>query len=191
MNATADSKATFKFQDSKLFVKRIRPHPDLLSAHNETLKDGGIARYNLTTVELKTFKFAPGLNSLSTDSLVLGPNPKRILFSMLKNTDFLVSVATNHFNFRHYDLDSFSLYVNGRQIPSDVLSLGMGHEKTSVMRYWTLFEGSGIHHSNAGLQITHDMYIAGYFLLLFDLTPYLSAKKVISHIWTVAKLGSN
>jgi hypothetical protein len=38
------------------------------------------------------------------------------------------------------------------------------------MGYRTLFEGSGIHHSNTGLQITHDMYIKGFFLLLFDLT---------------------
>jgi hypothetical protein len=53
----------------------------------------------------------------------------------------------------------------------------MGHEKTSVMGYRTLFEGSDIHHSNTGFQITHDMYIAGYFLLLFDLTPDLSASE--------------
>jgi hypothetical protein len=39
------------------------------------------------------------------------------------------------------------------------------------MGYRTLFEGSGIHHSNSGLQVTHDMYIAGYFMLLFYLTP--------------------
>jgi len=39
------------------------------------------------------------------------------------------------------------------------------------MGYRTLFEGSGIHHSNSGLQITHDMYINDYFMLLFDLTP--------------------
>jgi len=191
MNATGDSKTTFKFLDAKLFVKRIRPHPNLLSAHNDNLIDGAIARYNLTRVELKSFTFSPGSNSLSIDNLVLGPIPKRILFTMVKNTDFLGSMTTNPFNFRHYDLDSFALYVNGKQIPSEGLSLGMDHAKTSVMGYRTLFEGSGIHHSNAGLQITHDMYIAGCFMLLFDLTPYLSAKKVISHIWTVAILGSN
>jgi len=64
MNATADSKTNFKFLDTKLFVKRIRPQPDLLSDHNTTLKDGGIARHNLTRVELKTFTFAPGSNSV-------------------------------------------------------------------------------------------------------------------------------
>jgi len=45
------------------------------------------------------------------------------------------------------------------------------------MAYNTLFEGSGIHHSNSGLQITHDMYINGYFMLLFDLTPDLAASE--------------
>jgi hypothetical protein len=114
MIVTADSKTTFKFLDAKLFVKRIRPHPDIVSAHNETLKTGDLARYNLTRVELKTFTFAPALKSLSIDNLVLGPIPKRILFTMIKNTDILGSMATNPFNVRHYDLDSFALYVNGK-----------------------------------------------------------------------------
>jgi hypothetical protein len=95
--------------------------------------------------------------------------PKGPLFTMVKNTDFLGSVDSNPFHFTHYDMNYFSLYVNGKQIPSGGLHLNMGHEKTSVMGYRTLFEASGIHHSNAGLQITHT-YIAGYFMLLFDLT---------------------
>jgi len=45
----------------------------------------------------------------------------------------------------------------------------MDLEKTSVISYRTLFEASGIHHSKTGLQITHDVYINGYFMLLFDL----------------------
>ena len=61
--------------------------------------------------------------------------------------------------------------MNGRRVPSEGLSLDMDHEKTSVMGYRTLFEGPGIHHSNTGLQITHDMYLNGYFMLLFDLPP--------------------
>ena len=46
-----------------------------------------------------------------------------------------------------------------------------GREKTSVMAYRTLFIGSGIRHSNSGHDITHDMYVNGYFMLLYDLTP--------------------
>jgi len=45
------------------------------------------------------------------------------------------------------------------------------------MGYRTLFGGSGIHHSNSGHQITHDIYISGYFMLLFDLTPDRATSK--------------
>jgi hypothetical protein len=96
---------------------------------------------------------------------------------MVKNADFLGSVDKNPFHSRQYDMNYFALYVSGKQIPSGGLHLNMGHEKTSVMGYRTLFEASGIHHSNAGLQITHDMYIAGYFMLLFDLTPDKAASE--------------
>ena len=46
----------------------------------------------------------------------------------------------------------------------------MDHGNTFDMVYRTLFEGSGIHHSNTCLPITH-MYIIGFFTFLFDLTP--------------------
>ena len=49
------------------------------------------------------------------------------------------------------------------------------------MAYRTLFEGSGIHHSNSELQITPEMYIKGYFILLFDLTPDRAASGHTSH----------
>jgi len=34
----------------------------------------------------------------------------------------------------------------------------MSHEKTSVKGYAELFEGTGIHHSNSGLQISQNVY---------------------------------
>jgi hypothetical protein len=86
-------------------------------------------------------------------------------------------MKTNSNHFCHYDLNYFALYVNGKQIPSGGLTMDMSHEKTSVMEYTSLFVGSGIHHSNWGLQFTHDMYINGYFMLLFDLTPDVVASE--------------
>ena len=78
---------------------------------------------------------------------------------------------SNPYKFQHYDISDFSLFVNDKQFPNEGLTLGMDHGKTSVMSYRTLFEASGIYLSNTGLQITHDMYINGYFMLLFGLTP--------------------
>ena len=44
-------------------------------------------------------------------------------------------------------------------------------KKGAVMAYRTLFEGSSNHHPNTGLQISHALFINGYFMLLFVLTP--------------------
>ena len=87
------------------------------------------------------------------------PLPKRLLFTMMKNADFNGSVDTNSYKFKHYDISEISLNVNGKRVPSEGLTLNMDHEKTSVIGSRTLFEVSGIHHSNTGLQITQDMYI--------------------------------
>jgi len=72
MNAHDDTKtkATFKFLDAELIVRRIRPSPKFSVAHNEALSKGCIARYNLTRVELKTFTFAGGPQPISINNAV-------------------------------------------------------------------------------------------------------------------------
>ena len=85
--------------------------------------------------------------------------------------EFLGSLDANPFRFPHLDIDYFTLNVNGKQIPSGGMHLNTDHEKTSFVAHGTLFEASGIHHVNVGLQITHYIYVTGYFKLLFDLTP--------------------
>jgi hypothetical protein len=78
---------------------------------------------------------------------------------MIDNKDFLGTINTNPYKFQHFGLRTFNMIVNGRQIPSEILTIDPSHEKSTTMAYKTLFEGIGIHHSNAGLQINHDMYI--------------------------------
>jgi hypothetical protein len=90
MNRNGDTKTAFKFLDAQLLVRRVRPNPAILVAHTSTLSSGGLARYNLTRVELKTCKFSAGSKSLSIDHVVLGPTPKRLLFTMVKNADLSV-----------------------------------------------------------------------------------------------------
>ena len=94
---TADSKFNFKFLDAKLYAKHIEPA--VLSAHHSTLSKGVIARYNMTRFEHKSYTFSYGSNCLSIDNAILGPIPKRLLFTMVKNMDFLVSLDTNPYKF--------------------------------------------------------------------------------------------
>ena len=189
-NTDTKVKAAFKFLGAELIVRRIRPSPKISIAHNEAPSKGFLARYNLTRVELKTFTFAGGPEALSINNAVLRVLPKSLIFTMVKNTSFLGSRDTNTYNLRHYDQTNFNMYVEGKQIPSESLSLNMGHEKTSVRGYATLFEDTGIHHSNSGLQITHDMYINGFFMISHDLTPDLAASEGHASPLQVAISGS-
>ena len=140
MNKDPESKVVFKFLDAQLLVNRVRSSPLILVAHEKTFGHEVKARYNVTSVELKTFTFSGGSQSLSIDNAVLGLLPKRLLFTMVKDSDFLGSMATNPYNLRHYDIDYFALHVNGKQIPTEGLSLDMENDNSYVMGYRTLFE---------------------------------------------------
>jgi len=83
---------------------------------------------------------------MSIDNAFLGHVPKRLLFAMVRNAGFVGTTDTNPYKFHHYDFSYFSLFVNGKLYHNEGLSPGMDHEKTSVMAYRTLFEGSVIHH---------------------------------------------
>ena len=73
MNKEADSKVIFKFRDAQIFVKRLRLNPAYLLAHKTTLLTGAMAKYYLMRVELKSFTFPNGSQSLLIDNVVLGP----------------------------------------------------------------------------------------------------------------------
>ena len=128
MSKKADSTTKFQFPDAYLIVKRIRPNLSYLTAHNTTLAKGGLARYNLTRVDLKAVIFSSGTKSLSIDKPVLRQLPKRLLFTMIKNKDFTGSLDTNPCYFSHFIFNHITLFYKHRPIPSEGLPLDMSHE---------------------------------------------------------------
>jgi hypothetical protein len=50
-----------------------------------------------------SFTFSRGAQSLPIDNAVLGTVLKRLVFIMLKNADYLGSMDSNPYNFKHYD----------------------------------------------------------------------------------------
>jgi len=103
---------------------------------------------------------------------------KSLLFTIIKKKDFLGSLDTNPYYLQTFNLSHFTLFYNGKQMPIEGLAMNMAQEKILVLAYNNQFEESGIPHSNAGLQLTHDMFIAEYFMVSFALTPESAASKV-------------
>jgi hypothetical protein len=69
---------------------------------------------------------------------------------MIDNRDIFATIKTNPYNFQHFGIHTFHMIVNVRQISSETLIIDPSLEKITLA-YNTLFEGTGIHHSNAGL----------------------------------------
>ena len=84
----------------------------------------------MTRVELKAFTYSAGPKSFSIDNAVFTQLPKRLLFTMLKNNDFLGSLETNTYYFQHFNLSRFTLFYNGKPISSEGLAMNMVQEKT-------------------------------------------------------------
>ena len=82
----------------------------------------------MTRVELKTFTYAKGLQSLSIHNAILGPIPKRLLFVMVDNGESRLP-DYKPFQVPALQYDLFTLYVNGKQIPSAGLHLDTTREK--------------------------------------------------------------
>ncbi|CAK1598876.1 unnamed protein product [Parnassius mnemosyne] len=121
------------------------------------------------------------------DNIFLGQVPKRCIIGFVNNSAFNGSLTKNPFNFENYGINSFSLYIDGQQIPSKALQPSFNNS-IFTSAYHTLFSGTGIHFLNEGNGISCEQYGKGYCLSAFDLTPDLSANS--STHWNLIKHGS-
>ena len=184
----SSSTSKIRILDASLLVRRAKISPGVLLAHAKMLSKT-TAKYPLTRVEVKTFTIHSGLVGESIDNVILGQLPKRVIVGFVDNRAFNGDRKLNPFNFKNYDINFFSLYVDGVQIPSRPLQPNFSKdEPLYVEAYHTLFSGTGIHFLNEGNSISRNDYADGYTLFAFDLTPDLSAN-CAGH-WNLVKHGS-
>lgn len=110
---------TFKFLEAKLTVNRVRPNPDVLTAHHLALAKSAMVRLKFTRAELRARTFLKGTKSLMQDNAIIGRTPKRIFFTVIKESDFIGSKDSNPFHSRRYKITYFSMNVYGRQNPNE------------------------------------------------------------------------
>ena len=136
------------------------------------------AIYPVRRVVCKALSIAPGLPNIRLDNIFSGLVPTSFVFGLVDSNAYTGEYGKNPFNFKHYDVDSVSLSVNGEEIPFKQLRLKFPNTKNNreknvdyIQAYNTLFSGTGKMFSNMGLDITRDDYPQGFTLFAFDLTP--------------------
>lgn len=166
------STSSLKILEANIICDQAHVNPAIAIAHHETLKKGVTAKYPFKNNIVRHFVINAGSSSVNLDNLVIGTLPNMIVFGMVLNSAFGGTRSQNPFKFMHFGLESFSLYVNGQQVPSKALNFKFSDTEgtLSTQGYNTLFRGTGICHYNQGHQITKQLYDSNYFLLIYDLT---------------------
>lgn len=186
MCTTLDSKLKVQIYYATLIMRKVRINPTVLLAHEKVLATT-TAKYPVTRAEVKVLTIASGVQGKNLDNVFLGQIPKRCIIGFVDNAAFNGTLNLNPFNFSNHDLNLFSIYVDGQQIPAKTL-LPNFSDNVFTDAYHTLFSGTGIHFLNEGNSITKEDFAGGYCLFAFDLTPDLSANSH-SH-WNLIKRGS-
>ena len=136
------------------------------------------AIYPVRRVVCKGLSIAPGLPNVRLDNIFSGLVPTSFVFGLVDSNAYTGEYGKNPFNFKHYEVSTVTLSVNGEEIPFKQLRLKFPTTKNVneksvdfIQAYNTLFSGTGKMFSNMGLDITRDDYPHGFTLFAFDLTP--------------------
>lgn len=160
-----------KILEASIAIDHKVINPSILTAHHYVLESKNmIIPFKRSSV--KQYTISAGLTSISIDNFILGRIPNNLIFAMVSHRAYTGDRALNPFNFTHNNIQSFSLYVNGEQIPSKPLYFDytVANAPVSTRGYNTLFKGLGINQTDFGHQITKSRFDNGYFMLAFDLT---------------------
>lgn len=131
------------------------------------------AKYPITRVQVKNVVLHSGIHGETIDNIFKGTIPRKIIVGFVKNQALNGSRKHNPLNFEHFDINYFSLSIDGVKVLSRQLQLDF--EGNWFVVFHTLFTGSGIHFMDSKNSISRESFKNGYCLFVFDLTPDLSA----------------
>ena len=132
------------------------------------------ARYPVHRVEIKTHSVAAGLMSLNWDNAILGQLPNRVFVGLVDNEAFTGSYTKNPFNFKHYNLTSAGVYVNGKSLPQNPMKVDFASDDY-LEAYRSMFAAAGKLYRDEGFHIdrteykTDTVYWGLTYLLLYAL----------------------
>ena len=179
MDINKSSKVNPKVEltDVVLKIRKVKVDQAIRDSTEVLLKQTP-AIYPIRRVVCKALSIAPGLPNVRLDNIFSGLVPTSFVFGLVDSNAYTGEYGKNPFNFKHYDISTITLSVNGEEIPFKQLRLKFPSTNNIrdksvdfIQAYNTLFSGTGKMFSNMGLDITRDEYPHGFTLFAFDLTP--------------------
>lgn len=168
MGVAADNNK-LKIISASLYVKKVTVSPPVKIGHAQALLSA-TAKYPIERVCIKTFSLPAGGRVCTQENLFLGPLPKCVVIGMVDNDAYTGSYVKNPFNFKHYDAEFISMYVNGVQYPSKPF-LPNFRDDNAVREFYSLIQATGKQMKDQAMVIDRTEYLHGYTLYGFNMTP--------------------
>ncbi|XP_066485768.1 uncharacterized protein F54H12.2-like [Tiliqua scincoides] len=169
MTDDANVRYKLKLLTASLFVKKVRVSPGVRLGHAEALLTA-TAKCPVDGVSMKVFSLLAGSRVSNQENLFLGQLPKMVVIGLVDNDAFSGIFSKNPFNFKHYDINFFAIYLSGYQIPTKPFQPDF-QEGSCVREYMSLVYASGKHRKDKGLIVNREDFARGYTLFAFDLSP--------------------
>ncbi|XP_060100311.1 uncharacterized protein F54H12.2-like [Heteronotia binoei] len=144
---------------ASLFVKKVRVALGVR-----------LGKYPVDRVGIKVFSIPAESRVSNQENLFWGQLPKLLVIGLVDNKSFSGAHNKNPFNFKHYDINFFALYLDGEQVPTKPLQPDF-EGGNCVREYMQLVQAAGKHMKDRSLLVNHEEFAEGYTLFAFDLSP--------------------
>lgn len=158
------------FKTLQLKVRRITLTPEIAAAiENNLTKEP--AKYPIALSKIKTYSINSGNSSVHVSQIINGKLPRSFMFGFVSTEAFDGSMSHNPFMFKHYDLSSLNVYINGE--PIHPIALQPKWDNYDCLPEYTRFlDNIGMHQLNTN-GITLNDFKSNTCLFCYDLSPDL------------------
>ena len=173
MSDAANPAFRIKIHECKLLIRKVNISPSVFIAQAKAFEVGN-AKYPIRRVVCKSYSVGTGMRDNVHEGLFTGQIPSRIVIAMVENQAFNGSYDRNPYNFKHFNLTSIKIYVDG-QAHNNIKAIECDFENhQSLAGYLSLFTGSGKYRRDEGLDINREEYEHGFTMFAYDLSPDLT-----------------
>ena len=171
-----------KLDEASLFVRKVKVLPSCRIGIYKALEIAPI-RLPIRRTEQRDFSIATGLTSWSQESVISGQIPRRITIGFIRSAAFAGAYNRNPFLFHHFNINFFSLYINGKQLPSRALTPDFSDDNTDYSRtFMQMSSGLGHAFENQDCGLSYRDFKGGNTLFVFNLNSELTDGEHIERV---------
>ncbi|XP_067685277.1 uncharacterized protein F54H12.2-like [Haliotis asinina] len=188
--SAGDVECRFELTKAEFYVRQVNIDPAIREQHVKHMSPGVTAKYPLTRVQVTAHDIPGGGRDFHKDQLVGGQLPKRVVLGLVDNDAFAGSKEKNPFHFKHNNVTSLKLKLNGQEVHGTEIKSDFQNNSGSLKQlYMNLFCNTGHLWQEHPCNLTIDEFRNGFTLWVVDLTADLGADEGHNYPRHTGKLG--